>query len=347
VFEAQPVSTDSKRRVIFVVGAGRSGTSTMAGTLQALGMHVPQPEVRADETNPKGFAESSWVVALHTELLRLSRVQQTDARPTAWYETAKASGSSVIRDRLTGWLRLQFKEAVGEEPAIDELVVKDPRLAWFLDLWRSATLRADAQVSYVTMLRHVTQVVGSKNRYYERGKAGTPFGEVQRTAAWVNIMLHTERATRNGKRAFVRYDDLLIDWTGPVFRLGQELDIGAVNGATASDIRKVRKFIDPGLNRVQTTWDDVKVPPELRDIAEETWCALSKLAEPGGDSLDAHALLDEVSESYAVFYNEAEIVAQSSVIAAWHEGRDQAIEEELPAESGCVHQSDAANAPTA
>ena len=46
-----------KRRVVFVVGSGRSGTSTMAGALQALGMHVPQPEVRADETNPKGFAE--------------------------------------------------------------------------------------------------------------------------------------------------------------------------------------------------------------------------------------------------------------------------------------------------
>ncbi len=45
------------------------------------------------------------------------------------------------------------------------------------------------------------------------------------TAAWVNMMLHTERATREGTRAFVRYDDLLTDWTVPVFRLGQELDV--------------------------------------------------------------------------------------------------------------------------
>ena len=42
----------AKRRVVFVVGSGRSGTSTMSGTLQTLGMHVPQPEVSADETNP-------------------------------------------------------------------------------------------------------------------------------------------------------------------------------------------------------------------------------------------------------------------------------------------------------
>ena len=86
--------SESKRRVVFVVGSGRSGTSTMAGALQALGLHVPQPEVRADETNPKGFAESKWVVDLHTELLQRSHVQVSDARPAAWYETGKASASS-------------------------------------------------------------------------------------------------------------------------------------------------------------------------------------------------------------------------------------------------------------
>jgi hypothetical protein len=219
---------------------------------------------------------------------------------------------------------------MGEEPAIDEVVIKDPRLAWFLGLWKAAALRSDARPSYVTMLRHVTEVVGSKKRYYAPGQTGSAFSEVQRTAAWVNMMLHTERATREGTRAFVRYDDLLSDWTIPVFRLGQELDLEAVKGASANDIRKVHQFIDPDLKRVQTTWDDVEVPARLREIAEETWTGLSKLAEPGGDTPDVHALLDEVREAYAAFYDEAEAVAQSSVIAARREGRQQALEERPP-----------------
>jgi hypothetical protein len=323
--------SDSKRRVVFVVGSGRSGTSTMAGALQALGMHVPQPEVTADETNPKGFAESKWVVDLHTELLQRSHVQVSDARPSAWYETGKASASGITRARLTEWLGPQFKPAVGEEPAINELVVKDPRLAWFLGLWKSAALRCDAQASYVTMLRHVTEVVGSKKRYYAPGQTGSAFSEVQRTAAWVNMMLHTERATRGATRAFVRYDDLLTDWTIPVFRLGQELDLAAVQEATANSMRKVHQFVDPDLRRVQSTWDDVEVPGRLREIAEETWQGLSKLVEPGGDTPDVHALLDEVRESYVAFYDEAEAVAQSSVIAARREGRQQALEERASA----------------
>ncbi len=221
-------------------------------------MHVPQPEVRADETNPKGFGESKWVVDLHHELLQRHHVQVSDARPSAWYETGKASTSGITRARLTEWLGPQFKPAVGEEPAIEELVVKDPRLAWFLGLWKSAALRTDAQASYVTMLRHVTEVVGSKQRYYSA--ATNDFSHVQRTAAWVNMMLHTERATRDGRRQFVRYDDLLTDWTVPVFRLGQELDLEAVKSASANSIRAVHQFIDPDLKRVQTTWDDVPVP---------------------------------------------------------------------------------------
>ena len=86
----------------------------------------------------------------------------------------------------------------------------------------------------------------------------------------------------------------------------------------------MHQFIDPDLKRVQTTWDDVPVPVRLRELAEETWRGLSKLAEPGGDTADVHQPLDEVRAAYGEFYDEAEAVAQSSVVAARREGRQQA-----------------------
>ena len=42
------------RKVLFVAGAGRSGTSTMAGIASKLGMHVPLPEVPADSGLKRG-----------------------------------------------------------------------------------------------------------------------------------------------------------------------------------------------------------------------------------------------------------------------------------------------------
>ena len=300
-----------KRRVVFVVGSGRSGTSTMSGALQTLGMHVPQPEVQADATNPKGFGEPQWVVDFHTELLKRCNVQVSDARPSAWFEAGKLSTFEPLRQRLHEWLEPQFAEG-------PELVVKDPRLAWFMGLWRSAALRCDATPAYVTMLRPVTEVVGSKQQHY-----GSKFGEVNRTAAWVNMMLHTERATRGSARAFVRYADLLKDWTVPLFGIGQAFDLAAVQTASANDIRAVHAFVDPDLRRVQLTWDDVEVPPRLREIAEESWQHLDGLADEGGDTPAVHAALDELRTAYAELYDEAEAIAESTALAAHRDGLAQ------------------------
>ena len=302
-----------KRRVVFVVGSGRSGTSTMSGALQTLGMHVPQPEVQADETNPKGFGEPQWVVDFHDELLKRCNVQVSDARPSAWFDAGKLSTFDPLRGRLHEWLESQFAEGG------PELVVKDPRLAWFLGLWRSAALRCDATPAYVTMLRPVTEVVGSKQKYY-----ASKTGEVQRTAAWVNMMLHTERSTRGSARRFVRYQDMLQDWTIPVFGVGQAFDIDAVKSATANDIRRVHQFIDPTLRRVSLTWDDIEVPARLREIAEESWQNLDRLADEDGDTPVVHERLDELRAAYAEMYDEAEALASSTALAARREGLAQA-----------------------
>lgn len=296
----------SNRRVVFVVGSGRSGTSTMAGTLRTLGLHVPQPEVVADATNPKGFGEPRWVVDLHTELLARSNVQVSDARPRAWLDTGTTSGDHATRERVATWLEEQFAIA-------DELVVKDPRAAWFLGLWRAAADRCDATSSYVTMLRPVTEVVGSKQTYYGQMGAGSDQGAITRTAAWVNMMLHTERATRGQQRAFVRYGDLLDDWTRPVFALGEAFDLQGVKTAMAVDIAEVHRFIDPSLRRVTMTWDDIGVPDRLRDLADETWQALDAIASD--DSVKNQEWCDQLRTAYAGQYAEAEAFAHSTVVA--------------------------------
>lgn len=302
---AGEVAPAGDRRIVFVVGSGRSGTSTMAVSLQTLGMHVPQPEVEADETNPRGFGEPQWVVDLHERLLRRANVQVSDARPQAWLEAGRLAHHEKLVGRVAGWLEEQFAEGG------DELVVKDPRLAWFQDLWTAAALRAGATPSYITMLRPPTEVVGSKQKYY-----GSRAGEVSRTAAWVNMMLGTERATRGTDRAMVRYHDLLSDWTVPVTRIGEELRLEVVRNVTPEKIRRVHNFIDPDLRRVQLGWDDVSVPDRLRELAQATWDALDLLATPGEEGPALHARFDSLRAEYAALYEEAESIALSSQLAA-------------------------------
>ena len=107
-----------------MAGAGRSGTSTMAGLMQILGLHVPQPEVAADETNPKGFSEPRWVVDHHDRLLKEALVQVSDSRPDAWFETGRVSTREHERITTAEWLESHFagQPRAGREGPAAELV---------------------------------------------------------------------------------------------------------------------------------------------------------------------------------------------------------------------------------
>jgi hypothetical protein len=300
-------SRSRARTLVLVAGSGRSGTSLFTGILQRLGYTVPKPEVPADATNPRGFAESQWVVDFHARLLRDARVQTADARPAAWAEMARVILDDATRDELRAWLGEQFARG-------DDVIVKDPRLSWFLPLWRSCALDLGAQARFVTMLRHPAAVIESKTRWYGGGP-----GEAGRAAGWINQTLYTERATRESPRAFVHYEDLLEDWTRTVARVGQALDLALVRDAPAGALRDVHAFVDRSLSRSRPEWGDQRLPGPLRAQADEVWELVSGLAaDPTTDATAER--LDAVRAAYAGFYAEAEAVAQSSIAAARRSG---------------------------
>lgn len=215
-------SAPEKRSLLLVAGSGRSGTSLFTGILQRLGFYVPKPEVPADETNPRGFAESQWVVDFHTRMLKRAAVQVSDARPVAWSHVADLTVDDAVGDELRKWLNMQFKEA-------DHLIIKDPRLSWFLPLWRRCAEELEVSPRFATVLRHPAAVIDSKQRSYGKWQ-----GEVSRTAGWLNQTLFTERATRDSQRVFVRYEDLLDDWTSSVARVGDQLELQVIQDAPGS-----------------------------------------------------------------------------------------------------------------
>lgn len=300
------------RRVVLVAGSGRSGTSTVVGILRELGVHVPQPEVAADESNPRGFGEPQWAVDFHDRLLREARVQVSDTRPHAWEAAATRAAEPAIRRTLAAWLAEQCAGA-------DEVVVKDPRLTFFTGLWREVVRDLGAEPVFVTMLRSPPEVVASKRRHYNARMADA-FG----IASWVNLMLGTERATRGETRAFVRYADLVTDWRSVVLPLGQRLGLAAVAGAGPDRLAAVDAFVDPALRRMQPGWDDLALPADLRAVAEEAWQVLDGMAGPGGDTAEAHRRLDGLSARYADLVAAAEAVARSSIMAARWEAQDAA-----------------------
>ena len=95
---------DTRVRLVVVTGSGRSGTSTVAGTLKRLGLYVPQPEMPADESNPRGFYEPQWVVEFHKRLLNSIPARTNDARPKAAEQIREvAAAPRSARSSPPGW----------------------------------------------------------------------------------------------------------------------------------------------------------------------------------------------------------------------------------------------------
>jgi hypothetical protein len=290
--------------LVLVVGVGRSGTSLLAGILAQLGFHIPQPEVRANDTNPRGFGEPRWVVDFHADMLRALRVTVNDSRPQAWDITFKATENDETLSALRGWL-------AGELRSGDAVVVKDPRTVWFLPLWIKAASELGVEPAFITTLRSPPEVLRSAVKSY-----GTWQSEASRAAAWLNMALETELVTRGYRRAVVRYDDLLADWRRELGRVGGRLELPLIADISPERAAAVDGFVDADLHRNRVTWQELSVPPRVVDLADRAWTGLLRLTEPDQDTPATHVNLDALRDEYVAMYAEAEAIVQSTVIAA-------------------------------
>ena len=297
---------DTPVRLVVVTGSGRSGTSTVAGTLKRLGLHIPQPEVPADETNPRGFYEPAWVVAFHKKLLNSVPVRTNDARPQAAEQVREAAEDPRVRDELATWLAGQAAE-VGPG---GQLAVKDPRAFWAHDLWTDVAADLGIELSYLTMLRHPAEVVQSRDTHY-LAESTEEFRRKRQTAnlaGWVNGAIESELATRSRPRVFVRYVDLLADWRAAMTQAQQQLGLTYNADLATQEHHDVDDFIDQKLHRARVTWDGIDTLPQLQQLAIESWDAVNALVDSPSDAV-AIAALEAMRPQYAALHHYGEAIA--------------------------------------
>ena len=303
-------------KLLLVTGPGRSGTSAVTGALSQLGVHVPPPLVDWNRSNTKGFYETRWVVDFQREVLKKAHTYEFDADPLAPTRVTKAVNDTTQK-RLNDWLA---EAADGHQ----QMVIKDPRSVWLHPLWTTAATESGLTLCYLTMLRHPTEVVGSRSKYYGSAKDPRKARDymISKVAGWINVSLLNERQTRGRPRAYVRYTDLLADWRTT---LGQARDaVGLEFNADLSsgEPNPVDEFISPELHRVKTSWDELDVPAELQEIAEQTWTVCSRLADDPDAELAGE--FDELSETYAARYRDAAAISSDTLTSAVSRARDEA-----------------------
>jgi hypothetical protein len=301
------VAPADHRELVCVLGPGRSGTSTMAGTLAHSGFFVPAA-IKGNQTNPTGFFEPRWAVNFHRRLLDRAGVRTLDTDPQALARLERTTQDPAIRAELREWLD---KELTGHP----RLVIKDPRMVWFHDLWLAVAPDVGVEPRFVIMLRHPAEVSSSRSEYYN-------LRQVPGVAGWINVALMSEQLTHGTPRVLVRYGDLTADWRTQAQRvaaLGVTLD-----PSPDTKPHPVDDFIDPGLTRMRPGWDQVAVPEFLQTLGDRAFAALGRIADHG-ESAEVDEELEGIRRDYATLYDDSMVLVEARVARARAAAARQAV----------------------
>lgn len=180
---------------ILVLGMHRSGTSALAGALSKLGVHMGKTLLGAiGGQNDRGFWENLPIVRIHDRLLESLRTSWDDPRPlpTGWLQRPEVAG---FRDEIIQVLQ-------GDSLKFSLWGLKDPRLCKLLPLWLDILDEQEASTVFIHIHRHPAEVARSLQRR-------NGFSEAKSGLLWVDYNLLAEKWTRDRRRIFISYEQLL------------------------------------------------------------------------------------------------------------------------------------------
>ena len=273
--------TGARRRAIIVLGMHRSGTSALAGTLARLGARLPARQIVATTHNAKGHFEPYRIVAIHNRLLASAGLHWADWQvlPRTWLTSPAAS--AFVRE-----LAAAVREDYGNAPLF---VVKDPRMCLLVPLWRRVLEDVGAEARFAIALRHPAEVAWSL-------QARDQIPTQQAYLTWLRHLIEAERSTRESKRLFVHFDELLAN---PV-TIASDIAALLTDGTLALDRdreRSIVAFIDKGLRHHVV--GSVRPEPQVASCpwVLEAYEALGRLVHDPTDGV-AIGELDRISAAF-------------------------------------------------
>lgn len=145
--------TPYARTCIIVAGMHRSGTSVVAGCVNAAGVAVGAPLLPPADDNPKGFFEHLDVVNLHDAFLGELGLLWSD--PIVEVQAP----SPQVRAAWVAKIRELYVRIASAERGV--FMFKDPRSTRFLDLWAEALAELGVKPAFLVCVRNPQGVVNS------------------------------------------------------------------------------------------------------------------------------------------------------------------------------------------
>jgi len=202
-------SLRQKSVCVIVCGMHRTGTSAVARVVNLLGANIAKDLVAPESDNVRGYWEPSAVVRIHNQMLLELGTLSSDPMPLPdrWLESKPARQAKF---RLINFIKSEFAGS-------HLFVVKDPRISRILPLWLELLDEMEIGAVVVVPFRNPLEVADSLKQRDRMPLAKS-------LLLYLYSYLETELASRQRRRCFVRYDQLLADWQPLRQQLATALD---------------------------------------------------------------------------------------------------------------------------
>ena len=214
---------------MLVLGMHRSGTSALAGSFNSIGFNVGRNVMSPDkEQNSKGFFENEEFYLLNESIL-------ADCQLT-WDTDQKIDIFDLPRHKIRFYINC-IKRIIASQFELEEerILIKDPRICLLLPLYVDAIKELGYDIYVAIVYRNPAQISAS---LYKRNKI--KIEKAYRLTA--NYLLQAEYHSRNLKRYFISYADLLKSPRVILDLLSEDLKIDP-----KKSIQPISNFIDEKL----------------------------------------------------------------------------------------------------
>lgn len=241
---------------IFVVGAGRSGTSLLAGLFRKSGLFMGDAHYLPREANPTGFFEDREVNDINESLLASSTGSKL-GQGQRWL----ASLPVTVDLKTSPEARRRMLTVLARGP----LCFKDPRFCFTLDRWiRELPVSEQSEAQCICVFRHPSIVVSSVLKELQTAPylKDLNLSSAEILTIWeAQYRYVLQRQRKLGRWLFIHYDELF----------------------TVEGLARLQEFtgIQPDKSIVQENLRRSKPDVEASDSCLEIYAKLKELAREG------------------------------------------------------------------
>ncbi|RKQ96839.1 hypothetical protein C7446_2699 [Kushneria sinocarnis] len=256
---------DAPQRAIVVIGAGRSGTSTLTRGVQSLGVDLGGQLKRGTSKNPKGFFEDEALLSINKRLHHEFELQGTGTSLRLIDEQEwQTRHWHALHDEAVRVIRERF----GNSPLWG---FKSGGVMRLLPFWEQVFATLGVEVSYVIAARHPLSVARSRAKLSEvRGRQEKSDLEcLIRLVPYFHLL-------RSHRFTVVDYDRLMSEPEQQMHRLAARLSLPVTEEVEREIGVFGREFVNPALRHHQGEDPDARA--RLNPLIDQVWQWLEGLA---------------------------------------------------------------------